>query len=264
MKPTMNPSPQPADWSDLLEMMTDRFGRLSGQALDNLGALLTAGREIVGCAETAVLVPDEDGEHLRFLVSVNSRPEIAEIVKDLRVPTDQSIVGCVFSTGQLIAVANPEDFYAGVDQKTGITTEIYLATPIVSQEDVLGVLTFVNRPAEEDQAASEKVEQRPFNQEEIEWSMRLADLAASGLRYYHRMCLQTRLLNSDLAAVAERFADELSPSIFDDDTLADGDDSPLARAILALERLSEGEQHLAADLLDVLSSHAEAEGSPLT
>ena len=259
----MNSSPQPADWSDLLEMMTDRFGSLSGQALENLGALLAAGRDIVGCAETAVLVPDEDGRHLRFLVSVNSRPEISEIVRDLRVPTDQSIVGCVFSTGQLIAVANPDDFYAGVDQKTGITTEIYLATPIVSQEDVLGVLTFVNRPSVEGQTSSGRVEQTPFNQEEIEWSMRLADLAASGLRYYHRMCMQNRLLNADLAAVAEQFANELRPSLFNDETLSGGDESPLARAILSLERLSEGEQHLAADLLDVLSSHTEAEGAPL-
>jgi hypothetical protein len=259
----MNSPPQPADWSDLLEMMTDRFGSLSGLALENLGALLATGRDIVGCAETAVMVPDEDGRHLRFLVSVNSRPEISEIVKDLRVPTDQSIVGCVFSTGQLIAVANPEDFYAGVDQKTGITTEIYLATPIVSQEDVLGVLTFVNRPSPVGPASSEKVEQTPFNQEEIEWSMRLADLAASGLRYYHRMCLQNRLLTADLASVAERFADELGPSLFDDEVFAGGDDSPLARAILALERMSESEQQLAADLLDVVSSHAEAEGAPL-
>ena len=121
---------------------------------------------------------------------------------------------------------------------------------------VLGVLTFVNRP--------DGVDPEPFNQTEIEWSMRLADLAASGLRYYHRMCLQHRLLNSELAAAAECFADELDPSVFDDDALAGGDDSPLARAILALERLSEGEQELAADLLDVLSSHAEAEGARVT
>ena len=77
---------------------------------------------------------------------------------------------------QLIAVANPEDFYAGVDQKTGLTTSIYLATPIVSQEEILGVLTFVNRP--------DDAEQERFDQAEIEWSMRLADLTASALRYY--------------------------------------------------------------------------------
>lgn len=251
----MNPPPQPPDWSDLLEMMMDRFGRLADQALENLETLLTTGRDCVGSAETALMVADDDGEHLRFLVSVNSRPGIAEIVKEIRVPTDRSIAGCVFSTGQLIAVANPEEFYPEVDRKTGLTTKVYLATPIVSQEDVLGVLTFVNRPGED---------QSPFNQEEIEWSMRLADLAATGLRYYHRICLQNRLLKQDLAAAAERFADELSPSMFVDDAPShDAEESPLARAMLALERLSEGDQDLAADLLDVLSSHTETHGTSL-
>lgn len=251
----MNSPPQPADWSDLLEMMMDRFGRLADQALENLELLLTSGRDCVGSAETALMVPDDDGLHLRFLVSVNSRPGIPGIVRDIRVPTDQSIAGCVFSTGQLIAVANPEEFYPLVDQKTGLTTRIYLATPIVSQEDVLGVLTFVNRPDDR---------QTPFDQGEIEWSMRLADLAATGLRYYHRICLQNRLLKQDLAAAAERFADELSPTVLLDDALADTDESPLTRAILALERMSENEQGLAADLLDVLSSHTETHGTPVT
>ena len=39
----MNSPAQPADWSDLLELLTDRFGRLPEQALDTLEALLAAG-----------------------------------------------------------------------------------------------------------------------------------------------------------------------------------------------------------------------------
>jgi len=243
-------TPQP-DWSDLLELMTDRFGRLSDQVLE---ALLDAGRRVVNCAEAALLVPGADGTTLKFLVSVNSRPGIAEIVKQCRVPTDRSIAGCVFTTGQMIAVANPEDFYAEVDQKTGLTTSIYLATPVMDKDDILGVATFVNRPHGESP--------EPFDQMEIEWSSRIADLAAAGLRYYSRVCLQQRLLDADVASAAERFADfnPQRPAAL----RIDGSDAavsmPLARAMLALERVSDEDQDLAADLLNVLSSRRHERG----
>lgn len=239
----------PTDWSDLLELMADRFGMLTDQALENLRILLDSGRGVVNCAEAGLLVPTDDGSHLRFLVSVNSRPGISQILNDLRVPCEQSIAGCVFNTGQLIAVANPEDFYPGVDKKTGLTTVLYLATPVVSEEGVLGVLTFVNRP--EDQS------QEPFNEAEIEWSTRLAELTAAGLKYFRRLSVQQRLFQGELVQAAERFASVgggemrdigIAPPI-------EEDASPLARALLALERMSPREQELAAELIGVLSAH---------
>ncbi|MBL8852052.1 MAG: GAF domain-containing protein [Planctomycetaceae bacterium] len=244
----------PPEWSDLLELMTDRFGRLSDHVLDNLEALLDQGRRVMNCAEAALMVPEPDGDHLKFLVSVNSRPGIAEIVKQCRVPIDRSIAGCVFTTGQMIAVANPEDFYPEVDQKTGLSTNIYLATPVLDREEILGVATFVNRP--DGQPAE------PFGPAEIAWSSRLTDLAAAGLRYYSRVCVQERLLAADVLAAAERFADMDSehgstPQFEDRDLL---DSAPLARAMLALERLSDNDQDLAADLLAVLSSRGGARG----
>lgn len=245
----MPPTPASTNWSDLLELMADRFGMLTDQALENLRALLDSGRGVVNCAEAGLLVPTEDGSHLRFLVSVNSRPGISQILSDLRVPCEQSIAGCVFNTGQLIAVANPEDFYPGVDKKTGLTTVLYLATPVVAEDGVLGVLTFVNRPGEQPQ--------EPFNESEIEWSARLADLTAAGLKYYRRLNVQQRLFQGELSQAAERFAAAdgrelpgIGGAIADEDA-----SSPLARALLALERMSPREQELAAELIGVLSAH---------
>lgn len=239
----------PTDWSDLLELMADRFGTLTDQALENLRALLDAGRGVINCAESGLLVPTEDGTALRFLVSVNSRPGIAQILTELRVPCEQSVAGCVFNTGQLIAVANPEDFYPGVDKKTGLTTALYLATPVVDEEGVLGVLTFVNRPGGQSQ--------EPFNEVEIEWSTRLADLTAAGLKYFRRLSVQQRLFRAELAQAAERFAsaDGVSVPEFAGPDMAEHDSSPLARAILALERMSTREQDLAAELIGVISAH---------
>lgn len=246
----MNAQQDNGDWSGLLELMTRRFSQLTDQVLANLEALLDAGRRIMNCAEIGLMVPDAGGSHLKFLVSLNSRADASDIVKTVLVPTDRSIVGCVFNTGQSIAVANPEDFYALVDQKTGLTTNIYLATPVMDHEEILGVATFVNRPS--------GIPQNPFNEQEMEASARIADLAAVGLRYYLRMCLQQRLLNADLAERARRFA-ESSPS--NSNGIATGSfeslpESPLARAVLTLEHLSVRDQDLAAELLKVISSHA--------
>jgi hypothetical protein len=241
----------PTDWSDLLELMADRFGTLTDQALENLRTLLESGRNVVNSSECGLLVPTDNGTELRFLVSVNSRPGISQILTDIRVPCERSIAGCVFNTGQLIAVANPEDFYPGVDKKTGLTTVLYLATPVMSDDGVLGVLTFVNRPANQPQ--------EPFNEVEIEWSTRLADLAAAGLKYYRRLSVQQKLFQTELSQAAERFAatDGVAFAPFEGTGVVEDDSSPLARALLALERMSPREQELAAELIGVLSAHGD-------
>ncbi len=240
---------QSADWPALAEMMSDRFGRLIERVLDNLRELLAAARPLVNCAESALLVPNAKGTHLRFLVSVNSKPGVAEIVMQMSVPCDRSIAGCVFSTGQLIAMANPDDFYQEVDQKTGLKTSEYLVTPVVDGEEILGVATFVNRP--------EGQPREPFNQREIECSVRVADLAVAGLRFYRRMLLQQKLFESDLHRATQRFAGGAAAANTSlDDATQIQDQSPLARVIMDLEKMSPPDQELAADLLGVLASHA--------
>ncbi len=249
----MPPSNASIDWSELADTMSERFGTLADQVLINLESLLESGRRAVNCAETALLVPDADGTHLRFLVSLNSKPGIADIVKQISVPRDGSIVGCVFNTGQLIAIANPEDFYQQVDRKTGLTTQIYLATPVVSADEVVGVATFVNRP--------EGQPPEPFNEAEIEASMRMAELAASGLRFYQRVLLQQDLLRSELTRVAEQFSarDGGGEDLFEHQWREAEVQAPLARVTLGMERLSQDDQELAARLIDVLASRHDSE-----
>lgn len=244
-------SDQEPVWSALVQRMSERIAHVADHLLDALGELLDNGRKIVNCAESGLLVPNGEGTHLRFLVSINSRPGIDKIVADISVPCEGSVVGYVFNTGQLIAIANPDDFYQEVDQKTGLKTNFYLVTPIESGGEVLGVMTFVNRP--EDQP------QEPFHPQEIEAGTRLADLAAATLKYYRRVLLQNRLFNQELAAATRQFVPPSHAGMADGpDVLSGGleDHSPLARAMVHLERLSRREQDLAADLIDVISSYA--------
>lgn len=245
-----------SDWSELVEVLSQRFGSLNEHVQEILRVLLDAGRRVLNCAESALLVPTEDETALKFLVSVNSKPELADVVTKMTVPCEGSVVGCVFNTGQFIAIANPDpdEFYQGVNQKTGLSMNVYLVTPVVSGEEIVGIVTFMNRP--EGQA------QEPFDQREIEAGTKLADLAASCLKYHRRMLMQQRLFQRELIGTAARYTGG-EPSL-DVDVAQDGvdelvDQSPLARAMLRLESMSRREQDLAADLIGVLSEHAHDE-----
>lgn len=249
---------QESDWSGLVRLMSDRIGSLAEHVLDNLRDLLDAGRRIVNCSESGLLVPNAEGTHMRFLVSVNSKPGIDKIIAEIAVPCDRSLVGYVFNTGQLIAIANPDDFYQEVDQKTGLKTNTYLATPIESAGEVLGVVTFVNRPGDQPQ--------EPFNESEIEAGTKLADLAAATLKYYRRMLLQHRLFNQELISSSETFASGgLLETVDAPDTMLDEleEQSPLARTMVQLERMTRREQDLAAELISVLSSYADEDETGL-
>ena len=195
-------------------------------------------------------MPTDAGDHLRFLLSVNSKPGIEEVLADITVPCDRSIAGCVYNTGQLIAIANPDDFYQEVDQMTGLSTNIYMAIPVVDEVDVLGVATFVNRP--------EGSPQEPFGQSDIETAMRLSDLIAAGLRYYQRMALHQRLLGAELARCGQAMGLPAGPAADQAEDAGPQEQSPMARALSQLEKMSRREQDLAAEMVDVLAAYRES------
>lgn len=246
----MNREASPADWSELVQKLLLRAEEQPTHVLGMLRELLVTGREVINCSEASVMVPDSSGTNLQFLVSINSRPEVEEMLRYVSVPCDRSLAGCVFNTGQMIAIANPDQFYQAVDQKTGLQTSIYMVTPMLAGDEVLGVLTFVNRPAGQPP--------EPFNEVEIQWAQRLADLAAAGIKLYRRTRLQRRLFRGELATAAEHFAVGTNWNV-DEPTAgaADVDQSPMALAIDCLERMSRREQGLAVEMLRLLSTFDE-------
>jgi GAF domain-containing protein len=245
----VNRDASPADWSELVQQMLLRAEEQPSHVLGMLRELLTTGREVINCSETSVMVPDASVTNLQFLVSINSRPEVEEMLRYVSVPCDRSLAGCVFNTGQLIAIANPDQFYQAVDQKTGLQTNIYMVTPMLAGDEVLGVLTFVNRP--------EGQPPEPFNEVEIEWAQRLADLAAASIKLYRRTQLQRRLFHGELATAAERFAADVRLAMGDADNGDPADESPMAVAIDCLEKMSRREQGLAVEMLRLLSTFDE-------
>jgi hypothetical protein len=66
----------------------------------------------------------------------------------VKLPPGKGIAGFVFSSGQPMAVADvgkETAFYAEVDKKVGFTTETILATPLRVNDQIVGVLEYVNR-----------------------------------------------------------------------------------------------------------------------
>ncbi|MCU1288993.1 MAG: hypothetical protein JWN60_1222 [Acidobacteria bacterium] len=125
--------------------------------------LLRISAAAMNSEEASVLIRDGDQGDLRFLSAIG---KVAGKILNLKVPAGKGIAGFVLSSGQPMAVANVGDesfFYDEVDKSTGYSTQTILATPLRYNDEIIGVLEYVNRigdppfepftPAEMDSAA---------------------------------------------------------------------------------------------------------------
>ncbi len=95
----------------------------------------------VGAAESSIVVPTADSGCLGFLVSYSPH---AKALADVVVHVETSIVGRVYTTGQMIAIEDEPP----VVPIPGAAPKIYLAYPLMLDDATLGVATYVNRPGE--------------------------------------------------------------------------------------------------------------------
>jgi signal transduction protein with GAF and PtsI domain len=127
----------------------DAANALTAPLVHSIENLLRAAAAAVNSSEASVIVRDGGAnEDLRFLAAVG---EVADKLRDVRIPQGKGIAGFVFSSGQPIVVAQASDdpnFYAEVDRQTGYSTQTILATPLRFDGEVIGVLEFVNRIGE--------------------------------------------------------------------------------------------------------------------
>ena len=98
--------------------------------------------------EASVIIREGDAGDLRFLSAIGM---VADQLIGMKIPSGKGIAGFVFSSGQPMAVndvGQEESFYAEVDKKTGYTTQTILATPLRHNDEIIGVLEYVNRIGE--------------------------------------------------------------------------------------------------------------------
>lgn len=130
----------------------------------------------LGAREASVLIRDGAEGDLRFLAATG---EVAQKLLDLKVPAGKGIAGFVMSSGQPMAVSDvgeESSFYAEVDKETGYSTEMILATPLSHNDEMIGVLEYINRPGEPPH--------KPFTPEEMDKAAHFANAIASLVNAY--------------------------------------------------------------------------------
>lgn len=128
--------------------------------------------------DASVLIRDGDQGDLRFLVAIG---KVAEQLVDLKVPAGRGIAGFVMSSGQPMAVADvgeEQSFYDEVDKTTGYSTQTILATPLRFNDEIIGVLEFINRTG--------TPPFKPFTPAEMDKAAQCADAVASLVNAYEK------------------------------------------------------------------------------
>jgi hypothetical protein len=164
--------------------MTDAVAqRLQAAVREELGRTLGQLCASVGAAESSILMPR--GENELFFFASNNPVLIGPGAPSI--PIGASFTGLAFRTGQTIAFADAagqEAHHKAVDEHVGFRTREFAAIPIQDQE-VVGVLTLVNRP----QGAAP----RPFDVSE------LGQAAALGQELAHSLALLANLAHGTAA-----------------------------------------------------------------
>src|ERR687884_1866194 len=160
-------------------------------SIENLLQLAAAA---MGSDEASVLVRDGNEGGLRFKVAIG---EVADKLRDVRIPPGKGIAGFVFSSGQPMAVADvaqEETFYAEVDRATGYSTQTILATPLRVGSEMVGVLEFVNRLGDPPY--------QPFTPDEMDKAAHFADAIGTLVDAHETSGLIESLLERSIKADA--------------------------------------------------------------
>lgn len=163
--------------------------------------VLTISAAEIDSEEASVLIRDGDEGDLRFLVAIG---KVADQLRDMKVPAGKGIAGFVMSSGQPMVVADvgeERSFYAEVDRSTGYSTQMILATPLRHQDDVIGVLEYINRKGEPPYL--------PFTPEEMDKAAFCAEAIASLVSAYESAKLFRDLGDRLFANGAEMGLDEI-------------------------------------------------------
>jgi GAF domain-containing protein len=180
----------------VLAGIEEEFGKIAEAGKRILRAIVNAACHQVRSAESSLLVPAEGGAELEFLVSVNPLLE-----KDhFKVPIADSIAGAVFTTGQMISVADVSEemgdrHYPRIDEQTGMRTQAYTAVPVVRGEQPVGVLTFVNRPL--------GLQGEPFSSEDLIAAQSFAETLSIALSYHQTLERANRSAGLNLRGLVE-------------------------------------------------------------
>jgi sigma-B regulation protein RsbU (phosphoserine phosphatase) len=112
------------------------------ELLTTIVSIVTA--ELV-CEEGSVLLHDDESNEFEFFTAVGDTGQ--ELVK-LRFPADKGIAGRALREQTTLVVndvSKDPDFYGNIDKEHEFQTKSILATPLISGEEIVGVINAINK-----------------------------------------------------------------------------------------------------------------------
>jgi transcriptional regulator with GAF, ATPase, and Fis domain len=240
--------------------VTDLSNSLTAPLTAAIDKLLQSAAEAVGSAAASVLVRDGNQGGLKFLTATSG---VTDELLALRLPPGAGIAGLVLSTNQPMAVADVSQegsFWSEADRRTGFKTVTLLATPLRSNNEMVGVLEFVNRLGEPPYP--------PFTPTEMDDAARFAEPIARLVDIFEMAQLVESLFNRSIKELLQGSPGEVSTTKslrhwLEESSLA-GTHRDLALLWISIHEIvlrGDAERELCRDLLQTLARFTEKRSS---
>jgi hypothetical protein len=95
--------------------------------------------------EGSILLYDQEANEFEFYTAVG---ETAAELQKVRFPADKGIAGRALKESKALIVNDPQnspDFYGNIDEEHGFKTESILAAPLISGDEMVGVVEAINK-----------------------------------------------------------------------------------------------------------------------
>ena len=199
---------------------------------------------------SSIALFERDPDRLEFRVAAGAQGAGAI---GLSVPPSRGIVGFVYSTGQPLAlsdVISDPRFDRATAERTGYVPRSIAAVPLVDQDQTVGVLQVLDKHTSP-----------TFSLRDMELLAVFARQAAAAIRAARVQRDTAQLLRTVLARIDDEATDEQVETVVSAASaeLDRDEDAPFWRLVdrvARLRELSDREQRLVADILEVVATHA--------
>ncbi|MEM1443135.1 MAG: GAF domain-containing protein [Verrucomicrobiota bacterium] len=236
-----------SDFETALKRIRRHGDTILHDAAEMLRQLVSDTCEAISASEGSILIPSDDETELRFLVSMN--PTLEET--DITVSVAGSVSGYVFSSRQAMAKVHPDSpGVTQVDRVAQVETRFLLAVPIIDDDRVYGVATFVNRTGEKAET--------PFSIEDLKMAQGFGEIYATAMKLYRKIEFSTSVAELEIAEHISEFGLENMGDLAAAGSVAKKFRMP---ALIAEKTLSlpEKEREMLSRVADLLGEFAEDE-----
>jgi GAF domain-containing protein len=222
----------------------------AGAEQDLLQTIVEATVALFEAEASSIALFERDPDRLEFRVAAGAQGQGAI---GLSVPPTRGIVGFVYSTGQPLAlsdVMSDPRFDRATAERTGYVPRSIAAVPLIDRDQPVGVLQVLDKSTTP-----------TFTLKDMELLAVFATQAAAAIRAARVQRDSERLMRAVIERVAEdaseeQVADLVSAAAVELDTDEEAPFWQLVDRVAQMRNLSDREQRLVADILDVVATHA--------